>query len=146
MYEKYSKQALPTKKYRELLGSALCVFNANNSFIIENILHIDKEKYNWYNLIDKTSGSLKNIVKNAIKKYDSDICLLFEDLIEKRNRIVHSFQITYHNEQILATKDKENKQYIISEEFLLSFIRDNEMLCDRLYKLKQKIEEGVSIG
>lgn len=146
MYEKYSRQALPTKKYRELLGSALCVFNANNSFIIENILHIDKEKYNWYNLIDKTSGSLKNIVKNAIKKYDSDICLLFEDLIEKRNRIVHSFQITYHNEQILATKDKENKQYIISEEFLLSFIRDNEMLCDRLYKLKQKIEEGVSIG
>lgn len=146
MYEKYSRQALPTRKYRELLGSALCVFNANNSFIIENILHIDKEKYNWYNLIDKTSGSLKNIVKNAIKKYDSDICLLFEDLIEKRNRIVHSFQITYHNEQILATKDKENKQYIISEEFLLSFIRDNEMLCDRLYKLKQKIEEGVSIG
>ena len=146
MYEKYSRQALPTRKYRELLGSALCVFNANNSFIIENILHIDKEKYNWYNLIDKTSGSLKNIVKNAIKKYDSDICLLFEALIEKRNRIVHSFQITYHNEQILATKDKENKQYIISEEFLLSFIRDNEMLCDRLYKLKQKIEEGVSIG
>ena len=146
MYEKYSRQALPTKKYRELLGSALCVFNANNSFIIENILHIDKEKYNWYNLIDKTSGSLKNIVKKKKKKYDSDICLLFEDLIEKRNRIVHSFQITYHNEQILATKDKENKQYIISEEFLLSFIRDNEMLCDRLYKLKQKIEEGVSIG
>lgn len=146
MYEKYSRQALPTRKYRELLGSALCVFNANNSFIIENILHIDKEKYNWYNLIDKTSGSLKNIVKNAIKKYDSDICLLFEDLIEKRNRIVHSFQITYHNEQILATKNKENKQYIISEKFLLSFIRDNEMLCDRLYKLKQKIEEGVSIG
>lgn len=146
MYEKYSRQALPTRKYRELLGSALCVFNANNSFIIENILHIDKEKYNWYNLIDKTSGSLKNIVKNAIKKYDSDICLLFEDLIEKRNRIVHSFQITYHNEQILATKDKENKQYIISEEFLWSFIRNNEMLCDRLYKLKQKIEEGVSIG
>lgn len=138
MYEKYSRQALPTKKYRELLGSALCVFNANNSFIIENILHIDKEKYNWYNLIDKTSGSLKNIVKNAIKKYDSDICLLFEDLIEKRNRIVHSFQITYHNEQILATKNKENQQYIISEEFLLSFIRDNEKLCDRLYKLRKK--------
>ncbi len=146
MYEKYSRQALPTKKYRELLGSALCVFNANNSFIIENILHIDKEKYNWYKLIDKTSGNLKNAVKGAIKEYDSDICLLFDDLIEKRNRIVHSFQITYHNEQILATKDKENKQYIISEEFLLSFIRDNEMLCDRLYKLKKKIEEGVSIG
>lgn len=38
MYEHYSRQCLPSKKYRELLGSAVCVFNSNNSFIIENIL------------------------------------------------------------------------------------------------------------
>jgi len=44
MYEEYSKQALPSKKYRELLGSALCVFNSNNAFIIENILRVDNEK------------------------------------------------------------------------------------------------------
>lgn len=146
MYEKYSKQALPTKKYRELLGSALCVFNANNSFIIENILHIDNRKYSWYDLIDKTSGQLKSTVKDVIIKYDTNIYGLFNDLIEKRNRIIHSFQITYHNEQILATKDKEDKQYIISEKFLLSFIKDNEKLCDKLYKLRKKIKEGVSIG
>ena len=41
MYENYTRQALPSKKYRELLGSALCVFNANNAFVIENILRSD---------------------------------------------------------------------------------------------------------
>ncbi len=35
MYESYSKQALPSKEYRELLGTALCVFNSNNNFVIE---------------------------------------------------------------------------------------------------------------
>ena len=33
MYEGYSRQALPQKKYRELLGSSLCVFNSNNQFV-----------------------------------------------------------------------------------------------------------------
>ena len=33
MYENYTRQSLPTKEYRELLGSAICVFNSNNSFI-----------------------------------------------------------------------------------------------------------------
>ena len=45
MYEEYSRQALPSKKYRELLGSALCVFNSNNAFVIENILRVDNKKY-----------------------------------------------------------------------------------------------------
>ena len=35
MYENYTRQSLPSKEYRELLGSAICVFNSNNSFIIE---------------------------------------------------------------------------------------------------------------
>ena len=38
MYESYTRQSLPTKQYRELLGSAICVFNSNNAFIIENIV------------------------------------------------------------------------------------------------------------
>ena len=37
MYEPYTRQSLPSKEYRELLGSALCVFSSNNGFIIENI-------------------------------------------------------------------------------------------------------------
>ena len=49
MYEDYTRQSLPSKEYRELLGSALCVFNSNNAFIIENILREDGgANYNWY--------------------------------------------------------------------------------------------------
>ena len=34
MYEKYTRQSLPNDDYRELLGSAISVFNSNNAFII----------------------------------------------------------------------------------------------------------------
>lgn len=68
MYEDYSRQALPTKHYRELLGSALCVFNSNNSFIIENILRINDENYSWHVLIDKASGDLQPMIKETITK------------------------------------------------------------------------------
>lgn len=51
MYEPYTRQSLPSKEYRELLGSALCVFSSNNGFIIENIIHTSNA-YDWYNLID----------------------------------------------------------------------------------------------
>ena len=59
MYESYTRQSLPTKRYRELLGSAICVFNSNNAFIVENILKCDDlDKYDWYHLIDLESGRL----------------------------------------------------------------------------------------
>ena len=58
MYEPYTRQSLPSKEYRELLGSALCVFSSNNGFIIENIIHTSNA-YDWYNLIDLESGKLK---------------------------------------------------------------------------------------
>ena len=68
MYEDYTRQALPSKYYRELLGSAMCVFNSNNAFIIENILKKDKEnKYDWYKLIDKTSGQLKSVLEDILR-------------------------------------------------------------------------------
>lgn len=44
MYENYTRHSLPDKEYRELLGSAICVFNSNNSFIIENVLREDGEE------------------------------------------------------------------------------------------------------
>ena len=80
MQEKYSRQALPIKQYRELLGSVICVFNSNNQFIIENILPIDNLNYNWYELIDKTTGELLEPIK------------------EKNNS---QFQITENHKQIL---------------------------------------------
>ena len=96
MYEKYTRQSLPSKKYRELLGSSITVFNSNNSFMIENYLKIEtSNSFDWYSLIDMTSGRLKNSVQSEIKKASNlKIMEKFEELVEKRNRIVHSFQIT----------------------------------------------------
>lgn len=139
MYEKYSKQALPSKKYRELLGSALCVFNSNNSFIIENILRVNNKKYNWFELIDKTSGNLLPIIGETIAKVTQNdkISIMFNELVNTRNRIVHSFQITdEHGNQLLATKEKNGKQYRITEEILFQFIKKNEVLSSELHKFR----------
>ncbi|HBE5624925.1 TPA: selenium binding protein, partial [Escherichia coli] len=135
MYEVFSRQSLPSKKYRELVGTAVCVFNSNNGFIIENILREDDdESYNWYALIDKTSGQLKIPIKETIsKKSDDTIATLFEELVIIRNRIMHSFRITApegissdNDNQMLATKYKDGNQIIITEEYLLDFIKKNE--------------------
>ena len=141
MYEDYTRQALPSKYYRELLGSAMCVFNSNNAFIIENILKKDKEnKYDWYKIIDKTSGQLKSVLENIFVsqlEIEKDITQLFCKLVDKRNRLIHSFQITDNDgKQRLATKDRNNNQYIISESMLLDFIKLNEELSNKLYILR----------
>lgn len=137
MYESYSRQALPSTKYRELLGSALCVFNSNNAFIIENILNHDVGNYSWYGLIDETSGNLSTPIKETITRVsDTEIAKKFSELIRVRNRIIHSFQVTHQGEQILATKDKSDNQYIITEEYLLSFIKDNEELAILLHSFR----------
>lgn len=138
MYENYSRQAFPSKKYRELLGSALCVFNSNNSFIIENILRFDNEsEYDWHILIDSSSGDLEHPIKKTITEVsNTNISKIFSELIRMRNRIIHSFQITHENQQILATKEKNGKQFLITEQYLLEFIKKNDDLSDLLHKLR----------
>lgn len=139
MYEKYTRQALPDREYRELLGTALCVFNSNNAFIIENILRIDNENYNWYDMIDKESGKLKPIVNNTITKITNNkkIYTMFSSIVDTRNRIIHSYQITDENDnQLLATKDRTGQQYNITKKLLLKFIKDNENLSVELHKFR----------
>ena len=142
MYESYTRQSLPTKQYRELLGSAICVFNSNNAFIIENILKCDDlGKYDWYNLMDMNSGELKGSVREVItSKCGNKIEALFAKIIEMRNRIIHSYRITNAaGEQVLATKKKVkdgNRQFEITEEYLLDFIDLNQELSDLLHDLR----------
>jgi len=139
MYEQYTRQALPPKEYRELLGSAICVFNSNNAFIIENILNEDtSNKYNWWDLIDKTSGQLSSPIENTITaKVGPGIANRFKQITEIRNRIIHSFQITGEDgEQCLATKHKDGQQEVINKDYLKEFIRLNEFLSDELHKLR----------
>ena len=120
-----------------LLGTALCVFNSNNAFIIENILRNDGT-IDWYELIDKTSGALKAYIEKALPFEDDRIGGLFSEIISMRDRIVHSYQITnQNNEQCLATKTKikdGNVQFEITEEYLMDFIKKNEKLSTLLHK------------
>lgn len=137
MYEEYSRQALPSKKYRELLGTAICVFNSNNQFIIENILRMDNSKYSWNTLIDRTSGQLSKPIQETITiNSDTKIAELFSLLVDKRNRIIHSFQVSVANEQILSTKTKNHDQFNITEAYLLEFIKDNEKLSTMMHKFR----------
>ncbi len=144
MYESYTRQALPSKEYRELLGSAICVFNSNNAFVIENILHTNNDDFDWFSLIDKESGKLRASIKATITAVAGDeIEVLFAEIVEMRNRIIHSFQITYNGEQILATKTKVadgNVQFKITEEYLRDFIKKNQLLSNLLYKYRKTIQ------
>lgn len=143
MYESYTRQSLPTKQYRELLGSAICVFNSNNAFIVENILKCDDlDKYDWYHLIDLESGHLKESVHEVItsKCGDDKIETLFVQIVKMRNRIIHSYRITNASgEQTLATKERVkdgNRQFEITEKYLLDFIDLNQKLSDLLHELR----------
>lgn len=144
MYESYTRQALPSKEYRELLGSAICVFNSNNAFVIENILHTNNDDFDWFSLIDKESGKLRASIKATITAVAGDeIEVLFAEIVEMRNRIIHSFQITYDGEQILATKTKVadgNVQFKITEKYLRDFIKKNQRLSNLLYKYRKTIQ------
>ena len=138
MYEDYTRQSLPSKHYRELLGSALCVFNSNNGFITENILRLDTEQvHSWYVLTDKTSGQLYGLIS---EKCGAEIKQKFEELVIMRNRIIHSFRITNAaGHQVLATKERVNdgnRQFEITEQYLLDFIAKNERLSDMLHTLR----------
>lgn len=142
MYENYTRQALPSKTYRELLGTALCVFNSNNAFIIENVLNTKVDiSLSWHSLIDKESGQLTPIIKQTIN--DDNISQLFAQIIKMRNRIIHSYQITGpKNEQILCTKVKapDNKQFIITVDYLMKFIKENEKLSTLLHAYRKDIK------
>ena len=137
MYEKYTRQALPSRDYRLLLGTALCVFNSNNAFMIENVLKNDNT-IDWYELIDKTSGALKTYIEKTLPFKDDRIGELFSEIVNMRDRIVHSYQITnQNNEQSLATKTKikdGNIQFEITEEYLMDFIKKNEKLSTLLHE------------
>ncbi|WP_075383458.1 selenium binding protein [Acinetobacter pittii] len=145
MYESYTRQALPSKKYRELLGTALCVFNTNNNFVIENILRVDQTgQYDWHKLIDKVSGRLTDDIEKTITaNSDQTIANLFNDIVYMRNRIVHSFQITApagltddQDNQMLATKHRDETQEIITEEYLMRFIEKNQELSTKLHQFR----------
>lgn len=83
--------SLPDNEYLMLLGTVLSVFSSNNSFVIENILSDETCKYDWYELTDKESGYLYDVIKQSINE---DIANDFKVIVDMRNRIIHGFIIT----------------------------------------------------
>ena len=60
-----------------------------------NIIHTSNA-YDWYNLIDLESGKLKKSIADTISRNtgNKDIKILFSEIVEMRNRIIHGFRIT----------------------------------------------------
>ncbi|AEU40206.1 hypothetical protein llh_5150 [Lactococcus cremoris subsp. cremoris A76] len=89
--------------------------------------------------MDLESGKLQKQFKKMEESFPEDIVNIFFDLVKRRNRIIHSFQITQDDSQILATKTKvkdDNLQFVISKEYLLEFIAINEKLSLLLYDFR----------
>ena len=135
--------SLPDEEYLTLLGEAVYVFNSNASFLVENLLHSGAP--DWHALVDKTSGRLQEAAKRwLVNEEDERILELFDELRNDRDRIVHSFPVTYEWRQELRTKvkakDEErlNYQYQIDRDLLCSFTDRNQELSDELYKCRDR--------
>lgn len=139
-----TKQSMPTENYRLLLGTALCAFNGNIGFIIENILRVsDNKETNWSALLDASYRALQDKVSKKLdNNSETDISKLFKDICDMRHRIIHSFRITDKDgAQILRTKTKKDdngheEQYDITEEYLEDFIELNGTLSSLLHELR----------
>jgi len=109
--------------------------------MIENIIRIDSAN-DWYELIDKVSGKIRDKISTtiSINSGNTDIEDLFMEIVEMRNRIIHSFQITSPSgEQVLATKTSKkdgNIQFEITETYLMEFIKKNEELSTLLHSYR----------
>ncbi|KAB2329421.1 selenium binding protein [Bacillus mesophilum] len=138
MYENYTKQALPSDEYRELIGSAVCAFNSNKGFIIENILKKDVDKaYTWYELIETPAGGLREPIQETITKHsDESISSLFYEIVKMRNKIINSVQVTSDGEQKLLAFEEDRTQFVITKEYLLDFINLNEELSTKLHDFR----------
>ncbi|OUO89924.1 hypothetical protein B5F40_08805 [Gordonibacter sp. An230] len=138
--DKLTRQALPPDNYLLLLGASMCVFNANYAFVVENILRTSLCTKSWYELIDLESGWLKPHIAETISKEagSTDIADLFEEVVDMRNRIVHSFQTTVENgDQMLSTKVRRtHEQFRITEDYLREFIEKNERLSGLLHSFR----------
>lgn len=134
--------SLPDEEYLRLLGVAMSVFSSNNSFVIENILYDKTCKYDWYELTDKESGYLYNVIKQSINE---DIANDFKTIVNMRNRIIHGFRITSKSgEQILGTKTKikdGNIQFEITKDYLEDFIFKNDNLSIKLNLYRNSLKD-----
>ena len=138
---KVTRQSISDDEFMYLLGVCQWVFNSNCSFIIEMI---DKEHHNnskepWHTLIDLTAGNLLNYKNKIISILGDEIYDLFDELIDKRNTIIHSIPTGEKVDDYVIPiyiNSSKNKYVRIDKNFLMNFIKKNEQLSDKIYNFR----------
>lgn len=140
--------ALPGAEYLLRLGEACYVFQALVTFIIECS---DKEHHNvsdisWFDAIEKTAGNLKTMLekKGLDKIFGQKFLDKFDDLVKRRNKIIHSLACTdkifnTNCNQGFSYYDKDKgEHFYIDFDFLTKFIVDCNDLERQLDELRSK--------
>ena len=112
----------------------------NGQFLIENFLSNESNtEENGWTLMGSEAGSIFGKTKETfVRKNHQDIVDLFNDLKNRRNRIIHSFQFAHKDSSqgIATLVRKTHEQFEIDETFLLTFIKDNEKFSDLLHEFR----------
>lgn len=142
------KGTMPRDDDLYLVGLSLIVFNRFYPFMIELLRHDPEVEDNWYVLMDMSlKGIAENLASFICRTYGINdvekkkhVTEALDDLVERRNRIVHAFVATDETGQALYTKTKHNlhapekrdQQFHITREYLQDFI---SAVKDMDYKL-----------
>jgi len=139
-----TRQSLTDEAYLTLLGICLWVFNSNCHFIIEMIdrEHHAQSNGSWFYFIGLTAGRLAgrmNLVRSIL---GTEIHCLFEDLTDRRNKIIHSFptgEMVEGYYVAMYRKNAANPYINIDKDYLEAFIRDNDTLHTLIYAKRDQI-------
>ena len=138
MISKITRLSLPNKEYLELFGGAICAYNQLVALIIEIVWHEKCDARLWSQMLDD-SRVFEKEMKNF---FDEQICKAFHIVSTKRNRIVHSVQITHNGEQVMYTKSKDKdggERDIIDTDYLVSFLGNVSDIHYKLDKLRMTL-------
>lgn len=136
-----TRQSTSDEEFLYLLGTCQWVFNSNFGFIIEMI---DKEHHNnsderWTTLIELTAGRLLNYKDKIITILGKEIYDLFDELVDKRNSIIHSMPTGEKVDNYVIPiyrNDSKHKYIKIDKSFLIDFIKKNERLSTLIHEFR----------
>jgi hypothetical protein len=141
---------MPDGDLVKLIGISTIAFNSNLQFLIKNYLtKSENSDDDWWTLTDIEAGQIRRRTKDfLIENGFDEIDAVFNDLVNKRNRIIHSFSVTCQDgTQGLNTLDrKTHNQFQIDEQYLHEFIVDNQGFSDLLYKMRDGMRDKGNGG
>ncbi|RDL16216.1 hypothetical protein [Pseudomonas jessenii] len=140
--------ALPASHtYLYRLGVALYCFASISSFMAEVICYMDPRQ-NRTDLETKMGGQLLSIFNQAVAGIEhsapeaftagQETSQLFTSLNDERSDIIHAYPITdkTDNQILHRRKDKAQKYFEVTDEFLNNFIARLHQVNDGLYRIR----------